>query len=59
MSRDIAKNKIRKLGGHIAESVSAKTDYVVSGENPGSKFDKAKKLGVKMITEKEFLEMIK
>ena len=59
MSRDLAKEKIRSLGGDISESVSKLTDYVVSGKEPGSKFDKAKKLGVKILSEKEFLEMIK
>jgi DNA ligase (NAD+) len=59
MSRDGAKAKIRELGGDASESVSAKTDYVIVGEEPGSKADKAKKLGVKIINEKEFLEIIK
>ncbi|MBI3638336.1 NAD-dependent DNA ligase LigA [Candidatus Wolfebacteria bacterium] len=58
MSRDEAKEKIRELGGDISESVSEKTDYVVAGNEPGSKYDKAKQLGVKILTEKDFLEMI-
>ena len=58
MSREKAKAKIISLGGIVNESVSSKTDYVVAGENPGSKYDRAKKLGVKIITEKEFLKMI-
>ena len=58
MERGEAKEKIRALGGEISESVSAKTDFVVAGENPGSKYDKAKKLGVKIITEQEFLKLI-
>lgn len=58
MSRDEAKKKIRSLGGEISESVSSKTGYVVAGENPGSKYDKAKELGVKILNEKEFLKLI-
>lgn len=59
ISRDRAKEKIRELGGDVSESVGKKTDYVVAGVEPGSKYGKAKKLGVKIINEKEFLEMIK
>ena len=58
MSRDDAKAKIREFGGDVSESVSKKTDYVIVGENPGSKLEKAKKLGVKIVDEKEFLKMI-
>lgn len=54
MSRDEAKAKIRKSGGEISESVSKITSFVVAGENPGSKYDKALKLGVKTLNEKEF-----
>jgi len=59
MARDEAKDKIRELGGDISSSVSRKTDFVIAGEDPGSKFDKAKQLGVKIINEKEFLNMLK
>lgn len=59
MSRDAAKQKIKDLGGEMSESVSKKTSYVVVGAEPGSKYDKAKKLGVKILEEKEFLKMIK
>ncbi len=59
MSRDEAKEKIRALGGDVSESVSKKTDYVVAGGEPGSKYEKARKLGVKILTEKQFLEMLK
>ena len=57
-SRDEAKDKIRQLGGDVSSSVSKNTDYVVAGEKPGSKFNKAKTLGVKIIDEKEFLKLI-
>jgi DNA ligase (NAD+) len=59
MSRDDAKEKIRLLGGSVSSSVSKLTDYVVAGESAGSKLDKATELGVKIITEEEFLKMIK
>jgi DNA ligase (NAD+) len=58
MSRDAAKEKIRQLGGKVQGSVGPKTDFLICGENPGSKFDKAKKLGVKIVEEEEFLKMI-
>ncbi len=57
-SRDEAKAIVEELGGRASSSVSKSTDYVVVGENPGSKYEKAKKLGVKIITEEEFMEMI-
>ncbi|MCF7834100.1 MAG: NAD-dependent DNA ligase LigA [Candidatus Pacebacteria bacterium] len=58
MTRPIAKEKILALGGKVAGSVSKATSYVVSGEEAGSKLDKAEKLGVKILTEEEFLKMI-
>ncbi len=58
MTREEAKNKIRELGGNPSESVSRKTDYVVAGSEPGSKFEQAKKLSVKTIDEKEFIRLI-
>jgi DNA ligase (NAD+) len=59
MERNVAKEKIRQLGGDISESVSSKTSYVVVGLEPGSKAEKAKKLGVKILDEKQFLDLIK
>lgn len=58
-TRDEAKDMIRKAGGNISSSVSKNTDYVVAGENPGSKYNKAKELGVKIISEEEFKKLIK
>ncbi|MEJ5350657.1 MAG: NAD-dependent DNA ligase LigA [Melioribacteraceae bacterium] len=58
MSREEAKEKIISLGGHVLSAVSKNTDYVVVGENPGSKFDKAQKLGIPILSEEEFLKMI-
>ena len=58
-TREQAKEKIRHLGGNISSSVSKETDFVVVGREPGIKYNKAKKIGVKIIDEKEFLRMIK
>jgi DNA ligase (NAD+) len=58
-TRDVVKDIIRKEGGSVSSSVSKNTSFVLAGENPGSKFQKAKLLGVKIIGEKEFGEMIK
>ncbi len=58
MSRDEAKEKIKALGGDVSESVSKKTTYVVVGENPGSKKDKAEMLGVKILGEDGFKLML-
>jgi len=57
-SRQEAEQEIRQAGGKASSSVSKKTDFVLAGKEPGSKLDKAQKLGVKVINEKEFLEMI-
>jgi len=57
-SRSEAEALIKKLGGRPAASVSKKTEYLVAGADPGSKLDKAKELGVKILTEKEFLGLI-
>ncbi|MBP5444803.1 MAG: NAD-dependent DNA ligase LigA [Acholeplasmatales bacterium] len=57
-TRDEAKAIIEKLGGNVSSSVSKKTDYVLVGSEPGSKFDKAKELGVKIIYEDDFKKMI-
>jgi len=58
MTRGEAKKRVKNLGGETTESVSKRVNFVVVGENPGSKFEKAKKLGIKTITEEEFLKMI-
>jgi DNA ligase (NAD+) len=57
-SRQQIEEAIRNVGGKASSSVSKNTDFVLAGENPGSKLDKAKQLGVKIINEKEFIEMI-
>jgi DNA ligase (NAD+) len=58
MTRDEAKRRLQELGVKIAGSVSKKTDYVIIGEEPGSKADKARELGVTMLDEKEFLKLL-
>jgi DNA ligase (NAD+) len=58
-SRDEAKKMIEDAGGRVSGSVSKKTDYVVAGEEAGSKLDKAKELGVKVIDEKEMEGLLK
>jgi DNA ligase (NAD+) len=57
-SRQRAEELVRSVGGNAVSSVSKNTDFVVAGDNPGSKFEKAKKLGVKIINEKTFMEML-
>ena len=56
-TRQQIEQAIRQAGGKPSSSVSKKTDFVLAGEGPGSKLDEAKKLGVKVITEKQFLEL--
>ncbi len=57
-TRQQAELAVRQAGGKTSSSMSKNTDYVLAGENPGSKLDKALNLGVKIIDEKEFLEML-
>ncbi|KUK67982.1 MAG: DNA ligase [Mesotoga infera] len=58
-SRKEIQEKIIELGGEVVSSVSKNTDYLLVGENPGSKEGKARSLGIKIIGEKEFEEMVK
>jgi len=58
MTRDEATEKIEALGGHVTGSVSKKTDYVLAGADPGTKFDKAKELGVRILDEAAFQKML-
>jgi DNA ligase (NAD+) len=58
MTREEASAKIEALGGHVSSSVSKKTNYVLAGSETGSKLDKAKELGVKIIDEAEFRKML-
>ncbi len=57
-SREEAGDKILYLGGKVTSSVSKKTDFVIAGENAGSKLSKAESLGVKILTEEEFIKML-
>ncbi|MCB0320833.1 MAG: NAD-dependent DNA ligase LigA [Bdellovibrionales bacterium] len=58
LSRGDAKERIESLGGRVVSSVSAKTNYVVVGDSPGSKLEKAKTLGISILSEDEFLKLI-
>ncbi len=58
LGREEAKETIRLMGGQVSDSVSKQTDFVVVGENPGSKADKAGELGVRILSEGEFLRML-
>lgn len=59
MTREEAHKKIIEAGGEVGSQVTSKTDYLVVGEEPGSKLEKAKKIGTKIVNEQEFLQMLK
>ena len=58
MTRNAAEEAIRRLGGKTSSSVSRRTDYVVVGQDPGSKYQKAQELGVPILTEEEFIQFL-
>ena len=58
MTREEAKRLVESLGGKVASSVSRKVDYVVVGEDPGSKLDRARALGIPTLSEEEFKELV-
>ena len=58
LSRIEAEEKIRSLGGDVSSSVSKKTTYVVAGENAGTKLEKAREIGIQVLTEDGFLKML-
>jgi DNA ligase (NAD+) len=58
MKRNEAKSRLQQLGAKVSGSISKKTDYLVAGEKAGSKLEKAKKLGVKVLEESEFIELL-
>jgi DNA ligase (NAD+) len=57
LTREEAKAKIEALGGKVTGSVSKKTDFVLAGEEAGSKLDKARQFGIRILNEAEFLKM--
>jgi len=59
LPRQKAQNLVRDLGGAVSESVSKKTSYVVVGANPGSKYAKAKALGIKLLSQRDFLNLLR
>ncbi len=58
MERGEARSLVESLGGKTASSVSKKVDYVVVGKDPGSKLDRARELGIPVVTEEEFRNLI-
>ncbi len=58
-SRQEAKNLVERLGARAISSISKSVDYVVAGKNPGSKYERAQQLGVRILSEEEFMELIK
>lgn len=58
-SRELASRKIIELGGKVSSSVSKNTNYVIAGENAGSKLDKAKSLGINILSEDDFIRLLK
>jgi len=58
LTREEAKRTVEDMGARVSSSVSKNTDYVVAGENPGSKIDRARALGINVLTEEEFKELI-
>ena len=59
LKRAEAKKAVAALGGQVQSTVGKRTDYVVAGKDPGSKIEKAKKLGINIISEQEFMDMIR
>ena len=59
ISRSLARELIKKMGGDVVSSVSKNTDFVVAGENPGSKYNQALQWGVKVLNQQEFQAMMK
>jgi DNA ligase (NAD+) len=58
LTREQARERVEAAGGRVAEAVSARTDYVVVGEDPGSKLEAARRLGIPRLDERGFLELV-
>lgn len=59
LTRNQAESKIKELGGSVSSNVTKKTDYIVAGEEPGSKLEKAQKLGTAILKEEEFIALFR
>ena len=59
LPREEIKEKLESLGANVTGSVTKKTDYVIVGENPGSKYNKALELNIKILSEQDYKEMVK
>lgn len=59
MTRDEATEIIRNQGGKVSSSVSKNTDYVLAGSEPGTKLVKAQELGIRILDENEFMQLVK
>ena len=59
MTRDEAKRALKALGAKVSDSVSKKTDYVVAGEDPGAKLDRARELGVEVLDERALARLLR
>ena len=59
MTRDEARNYALQHGANITNSISKKTDFLILGKDPGSKYDKAKKMNISIITEEDFRKIVK
>ena len=57
LTRDEARGMVERRGGRVSSALSGKTSYLVAGENPGSKLDRAGKLGVTLLSEEDFLSL--
>ena len=58
MSRDEAKVRVKEMGGKVASQISRKVTHVVAGDKPGSKLKKARELGLKILTENNFTQLV-
>jgi len=58
MTRSFAKKQLENFGAKITSAISAKTDFLIAGDNPGNKFEKAHNFGVEILNETKFIELL-